>query len=1112
MGKMNMTDGELLRRYVRDRSETAFGELVQRHITLVYSAALRQVNGDTHLAEDVTQSVFADLARKAARLIRHTSLTGWLYTSTRFVATNVRRTEQRRSIREREAHAMNAFISSTEPEPDWALIRPLLDEAMHSLDEPDREAVLLRHFEKHSYAEIGARFDLTENAARMRVERALEKLHGTLAKHGVTSTVMAMAGLLAANAVGAAPAHLAAKVAQAALAGAATAGGLSALFAHLLAVSKIKLAAAAVVLATVAVLMVASRHTGTTASGKVVAGVVATNSVAEVFPATTTPTNPAAVVPAVPPLTNGSSLRLEIVAADSGKPLPMVPIEYRSWVSGKFEGKQFTSDRFGVCDVVYPTNLTWLELTTRKDNFTDTRLLWRPPNGDVIPTNYVMRVDRPTPIGGRVLDADGKPVAGAKVGWNHGDDPAALKLPQNHEFSWIEVTTDQDGRWRINRIAEDMIHRIYGSARDTEYVDSVLVFAGQDKTTENQLRDGTHVFRLGRAVTVQGLVVDAGGSPIADAKILVGHIGDSGRREGKSQSDGTFSIPGCPPGKPLVSAEAPGYAATTVEADLAGDAGPIRLTLQPGKTLRLRVVDKAGNPVPKAQLWLDTFGRGGPLDSERPKPVQVEYNSQTDHEGRVVWTNAPDAELTFDVQASGFMRVSDVKIQPDGEEHIITLPSALVVHGAVYDAATGRRIPRFRLVQGWPGRNPVAGTTNVQWSTIGRFWLDFQNGAYTNSFEEGVLGGTKNPGYILKFMADGYAPFVSRVIGADEGDVQLNVNLHRAAATLVTVNKPDGQPAGNADVGLVSPGACLSLGLGGFNRQNVQSGGSLLRTKADGTFELPPDDSITRVMVASPDGYAEAAPTALSANPVLQLQPWGQLQVACFSGGKPAVGREYELELGGGSSDAVAFDFGMSRVKTDEQGRFLVSQLPPGRHQLIRIYLQPKIGNTTSWMNGDKTPFEIQPGVTTTLNLGASNYTVTARLQWPPGIQRQSQWQIAAFLHTPMPVIPPEVMTNETARAAFLQTDEFKAARQNTRSYQATINGDDAVSADEVRAGDYVFGVAVFEVPKGNPSPGAIVKHENLFQGTINVTIPADPPSGSLDVGVIEMQAVPVPP
>ena len=1108
---MNMTDGELLRRYVRDRSEPAFGELVQRHINLVYSAALRQVNGDTHLAEDVTQSVFADLARKAARLIRHTSLMGWLYTSTRFVATNVRRTEQRRSIREREAHAMNAIISSTEPEPDWALIRPLLDEAMHLLDEQDREAVLLRHFENRSYAEIGARFDLTENAARMRVERALEKLHGTFTKHGVTSTAMAMAGLLTANAVGAAPAHLATKVARAALAGAATAGGLSGVLAYLLAASKIKLTAAAVVLVTVAALLVASRHTGPTASGKVAAGTAATNSGVNNSPATTAPANPVAVTPAVPLLTNGSILHLEIVAADSGKPIPMVPIEFRGWVGGKFDGKWFTSDRFGVCDVVYPTNITELGLTTRKDDFADTRLLWRPPNGEVIPTNYVLRVDRPTAIGGRVVDADGKPVAGVKVGWNHEDDPTALKLPQNHEFSWIEVATDKDGRWRINRIAEDMIHRIYGSARDPEYVDSDTVFAGRNKTTEKQLRDGTHVFQLGRAVTVQGLVVDAGGSPIPDAKVLVGHIHESSRRNGKTQSDGTFSIPGCPPGKHLVSAEAPGYAATTVEADLAADAEPVRLTLRPGKTLRLRVVDKAGNPVSTARLWLNTFERGR-IELNRPKPVQVEYSHNTDREGRAVWTNTPDAELTFDVQASGYLRVDDVKVRPDGEEHIITLPSALVVHGAVYDADTGQRIPRFRIVQGWPEWNPVAGTTNVQWSAIGRFWLDFANGAYTNRFEEAVMGGAENRGYVLKFQADGYAPFVSRVIGPDEGNVQLDVVLHRAVATVVTVRKPDGQPASDADVGLVSPGARLWLTQGGFNRQNVQSGGSLLRTKADGTFELPPDDSIARVIVASPNGYAEAAPTVLSANPVLQLQPWGQLQVACFSGGKPAAGREYELELGGGSPDTISFDFGMTRVKTDERGQFSVSQLPPGKHQLVRILLVKVTGSGSEGrMQGDKTPFEIRPGETTTLNLGASTYTVTGRLQWPPGVQRQPQWHIDVGLYTPMPVMPPEAMTDETARAAFLQTDEFKAAQQNMHSYEATINDDDTVSVDEVQAGDYVFGAVVFERLPGSSSGGTVSRFKNFFQSTVKVTIPADPPSGNLDAGVIELKAVSMP-
>src|SRR5476649_1830025 len=93
-------DSELLRRYVRERSEPAFAELVQRQTGLVYSAALRQVGGDRLLAQDVSQSVFIDLARKAGRLAERPVLVSWLYTSTRFAALKARRAEQRRQARE----------------------------------------------------------------------------------------------------------------------------------------------------------------------------------------------------------------------------------------------------------------------------------------------------------------------------------------------------------------------------------------------------------------------------------------------------------------------------------------------------------------------------------------------------------------------------------------------------------------------------------------------------------------------------------------------------------------------------------------------------------------------------------------------------------------------------------------------------------------------------------------------------------------------------------------------------------------------------------------------------------------------------------------------------
>ncbi len=138
------SDSQLLARFARSRSEDAFAELVRRHVNLVYSAALRQVGGDTHLAQDVAQTVFTDLARKAPALARRASLTGWLYTSARFAAAKMVRAEHRRH--EREEKFMREPIE-TAPEPEWDKLRPVLDEVMHQLNETDREAILLRYFE-----------------------------------------------------------------------------------------------------------------------------------------------------------------------------------------------------------------------------------------------------------------------------------------------------------------------------------------------------------------------------------------------------------------------------------------------------------------------------------------------------------------------------------------------------------------------------------------------------------------------------------------------------------------------------------------------------------------------------------------------------------------------------------------------------------------------------------------------------------------------------------------------------------------------------------------------------------------------------------------------------
>jgi RNA polymerase sigma factor (sigma-70 family) len=238
-------DSELLRRYAETKAEEAFAELVRRHVNLVYSAALRQVNGDAHLAQDVTQTVFTDLARKAPSLVRRTTLTGWLYTSAHFAAAKIVRTENRR--RDREEKFMREPIHEPAPEADWENLRPALDDAMHELKETDQEAILLRYFENRQFAEVGAKLGLNENAARMRVERALEKLRGSLTKRGIT-TATALASVISANAIQIAPANLAATLTTTSIAAAGT-GTFTLL--KIMTATKLKFAIGAIVVAAV---------------------------------------------------------------------------------------------------------------------------------------------------------------------------------------------------------------------------------------------------------------------------------------------------------------------------------------------------------------------------------------------------------------------------------------------------------------------------------------------------------------------------------------------------------------------------------------------------------------------------------------------------------------------------------------------------------------------------------------------------------------------------------------------------------------------------------------------------------------------------------------------
>ncbi len=237
------SDAQLLRDYAELGNEAAFRELVRRHTDFVYSAALRQVNSPD-LAGDIAQGVFSDLARKARPLAERAaaaanrSLAGWLHRSTRYAALNHLRDSRRRVANERQA--MDQLLTDSESSADWEQVRPALDEALDSLSDEDREALLLRYFKNQEFRVVGLALGVSDDAAQKRVSRAVERLREYFSKHGVTVGATGLAAVLSANAVQAAPAGLAATLSAGALADAVAAASPTAVAAKTIAMTTLQ--------------------------------------------------------------------------------------------------------------------------------------------------------------------------------------------------------------------------------------------------------------------------------------------------------------------------------------------------------------------------------------------------------------------------------------------------------------------------------------------------------------------------------------------------------------------------------------------------------------------------------------------------------------------------------------------------------------------------------------------------------------------------------------------------------------------------------------------------------------------------------------------------------
>jgi RNA polymerase sigma factor (sigma-70 family) len=489
-----MDDRELLAAYARDRSESAFSELAGRHLAWVYSVALRHV-GNPALAEDVAQSVFVLLARKAGSIRFETVLGGWLFRTTRFVANRALRSETRRRAREGMAASMiPSPTSSDEKEAVWKRLENHLEEAVASLSETDRQAVLLRFYQKKSLLEVGRCLGSSEEAAKKRVSRAIQKMRVFLLGRGVAIGATALTGIMTKYTVQAIPSALVSSMLKKTAASLSSSGALPQLAGEALSFwrwTKLKMfGGVTALLGALAWFFLflpphslpASGSTGNPESLQLLGQTPMKSVVDSRATASQTPQAEVRV------------LHFRVLAKDSGEPVRNAPLGVNT-VSGAGWKQRFdlSTDETGSADIPYPRSATRLDVGVIASGWAARFATWWTDLDGEIPAEYTLRVARVTnSIGGWLINDKGQPIPNAVVDIEFGGSDMAQEENPRERLGFPGAApvarSGQNGWWSCAVVPPNVKFTPGLRARHSDFAPAKIMSWSSLSTEEEQTR------------------------------------------------------------------------------------------------------------------------------------------------------------------------------------------------------------------------------------------------------------------------------------------------------------------------------------------------------------------------------------------------------------------------------------------------------------------------------------------------------------------------------------------------------------------------------------------------------------------------------------------------
>jgi uncharacterized GH25 family protein len=690
--------------------------------------------------------------------------------------------------------------------------------------------------------------------------------------------------------------------------------------------------------------------------------------------------------PASGPAPTTPTLELRIVDPD-GKPVPEAkvnvntqpPIDTVNLRAGTLLNKprfgvNLRSDADGRVIVELPAHLTYLTFQIRKAGYGYYSKWWNFQNKPETLAPTTAKLERAWTIGGIVVDGAGKPVPNARV-------LLQVRIAGMGGTVFADrLWTNSKGIWKFESVPESM-SSVTAEISEPKYMAAspTLVRAefeikpGNEPTAKTTLQVG---------VVVTGKITDEAGKPIAKALVRT-RVGND-TRSAFTGKDGVYRLEGCgttqqgggavviaggngvfrregpKPGQVTIVASAKGRAAQVKHAEIGPGRGPLNFELQPGGTIRVRVLDEQGRPASKATIFIQAWR--GDFDyfqfDQAPREADVD--------GVWEWHEAPAEELMASIGRPNGMTLNNRPLTARKEEYVFRVPPALVISGKVVDAETKQPIKNFRVVSGF------------RWTEGQLFWNN--NNMPTGGGRYEIRQNYEYPAYLVRIEADGYLRAVSREIKSDEGNVAIDFELHKGEKVTPTVMTPEGAPAGRAKVAIVVPGARIQIQQGELNGQG---NAELRETDEDGRFRLATKKDDFWIVVTHPSGYAEIPGLPSSGAPVIKLQPWARIEGTFQTARKPQSDVEISISgatFSGQNAPVIVLN---SQQLTDLRGRFAFDRVVPGQRQVVSKRTSVTGDSAVEMSSSTSITVDCPAGKTAQVDFGTAGRPVIGQLRRP---------------------------------------------------------------------------------------------------------------------------------